>query len=244
MAMRPVIFADGFAELLSSSVWVASLAFGSRCVASTMKSTASRDSSASVTSCIMRRSSCVAGLCTPGVSTRMTCAAGWPASPFGPLVFFFAGTSSTPRMRVRVVWGLCVTMASFCPSSAFSSVLFPALGRPMMETNPERRGIRLLSLAADAYLLPRTLISCRGRLSLAADAYLLPRTLISCRGRLSLAAGAYLLPQALISCRRRLSRVRARPSREQCACKDEEHRKEFQGVARLGVVERKQQRKA
>src|ERR1019366_4627375 len=44
-------------------------------------------------------------------------------------------------MRVRVVCGLCVTIASFCPSSAFSSVDLPALGRPMMDTNPERKGI-------------------------------------------------------------------------------------------------------
>src|SRR5271157_1037846 len=41
-------------------------------------------------------------------------------------------------MRFRVVWGLRVTMASFSPTSAFSSVDFPALGRPMMETKPER----------------------------------------------------------------------------------------------------------
>src|SRR5271166_4986734 len=46
-----------------------------------------------------------------------------------------------PWMRLRVVWGLRVTMASFSPTSAFSSVDFPALGRPMMETNPERNAI-------------------------------------------------------------------------------------------------------
>ena len=37
-------------------------------------------------------------------------------------------------MRWRVVCGLRVTMASFSPTSAFSSVDLPALGRPMMET--------------------------------------------------------------------------------------------------------------
>jgi hypothetical protein len=29
-------------------------------------------------------------------------------------------------------------MATFSPVSAFSSVLLPAFGRPMMETNPDR----------------------------------------------------------------------------------------------------------
>src|SRR5215470_5243069 len=42
-------------------------------------------------------------------------------------------------MRLRVVCGFGVTMATFSPTSAFSSVLLPALGRPMMETNPERK---------------------------------------------------------------------------------------------------------
>ncbi len=103
---------------------------------------ASRDSSASCTSCIMRRSSCVSGLCTPGVSTSTTCAAGRPATPF---ILFTPSTSSTPTTLVRVVCGLCVTIASFCPSSAFSNVDFPAFGRPMMETKPERKGIPPLS---------------------------------------------------------------------------------------------------
>src|ERR1039458_6033074 len=40
-------------------------------------------------------------------------------------------------MEVRVVWGLSATMATFWPISAFSSVDFPALGRPRMETNPD-----------------------------------------------------------------------------------------------------------
>ena len=47
---------------------------------------------------------------------------------------------STPHVRVmpttrrRVVCALAVTMESFWPSSALSSVLLPALGRPMMAT--------------------------------------------------------------------------------------------------------------
>ena len=137
MAMRPVIFEP---EVLAASGDFVSLSAGlaRRWVTSTRNSTASRDSSASCTSCIMRRSSCVSGLCTPGVSTSTTCAAGWPGSP---LAFFLSGSSSTPWMRVRVVCGLWVTMASFWPSRAFSSVDLPALGRPTMETNPERKGI-------------------------------------------------------------------------------------------------------
>ena len=47
-------------------------------------------------------------------------------------------------MRVRVVCGLWVTMASFWPSSALSRVDLPAFGRPMMETNPERKAIAFI----------------------------------------------------------------------------------------------------
>src|SRR5580692_912682 len=43
-----------------------------------------------------------------------------------------------PWMRVRVVCGLAVTMATFSPMSALTSVDLPALGRPMTETNPDR----------------------------------------------------------------------------------------------------------
>src|SRR5579884_4424053 len=45
-------------------------------------------------------------------------------------------------MRLRVVCGLLVTMASFSPTRAFSSVDLPALGRPRMQTYPERRAMR------------------------------------------------------------------------------------------------------
>src|ERR1035441_1169239 len=77
----------------------------------------------------MRRSSCELGLCTPGVSTNTICAAGCT-----PLC---AATSTTPAMRLRVVCGLAVTMATFSPINALSSVLFPALGRPRIATNPD-----------------------------------------------------------------------------------------------------------
>src|SRR5713226_10062867 len=42
-------------------------------------------------------------------------------------------------MRLRVVWGFEVTIATFCPTSLFTSVDFPAFGRPTMATNPERK---------------------------------------------------------------------------------------------------------
>src|SRR6266851_5132342 len=42
-------------------------------------------------------------------------------------------------MRFRVVCGLDVTMAIFCPTRWFSSVDFPALGRPTMAAKPARK---------------------------------------------------------------------------------------------------------
>src|SRR5579862_2364004 len=57
-----------------------------------------------------------------------------------------------PWMRLRVVCGLRVTIASFSPTRAFSSVDLPALGRPMMETKPERNGIYDYYAATEASL--------------------------------------------------------------------------------------------
>src|ERR1039457_7119196 len=84
----------------------------------------------------MRRSRCEPGLWMPGVSTKTICAAGCE-SRRAP---FFAGTSTTPAMRLRGVCGLAETMATFPPVRAFSSVLLPALGRPRMATNPDLKG--------------------------------------------------------------------------------------------------------
>src|SRR5277367_602672 len=47
---------------------------------------------------------------------------------------------TTPSIAVRVVWGFSETMASLPPTSAFSNVDLPALGRPAMETKPEWNG--------------------------------------------------------------------------------------------------------
>src|SRR5581483_2405629 len=48
---------------------------------------------------------------------------------------------STPWMRLRVVCGLCETIATFCPISALSSDDLPTLGRPTMATMPLRIGV-------------------------------------------------------------------------------------------------------
>ena len=47
---------------------------------------------------------------------------------------------STPRNVRRVVWGLWVVAAIFCPKSAFSSDDLPTLGRPTKATVPQRVG--------------------------------------------------------------------------------------------------------
>ena len=43
-----------------------------------------------------------------------------------------------PVMRFRVVCGRGDTIESFSPTRRFRSVDFPALGRPMSDTNPAR----------------------------------------------------------------------------------------------------------
>jgi len=44
-------------------------------------------------------------------------------------------------MRLRVVCGLGLIIANFWPTSLFNKVDLPALGRPRMQTNPERKDI-------------------------------------------------------------------------------------------------------
>src|SRR5579859_6664519 len=43
-----------------------------------------------------------------------------------------------PWMRLRVVWGFDVTMATFWPTRRLSKVDLPAFGRPTMATKPAR----------------------------------------------------------------------------------------------------------
>src|SRR5229473_1383734 len=51
-------------------------------------------------------------------------------------------------MRFRVVCGFDVTIAIFCPTSRFTSVDFPAFGRPTIATNPDRWPALLVSSAS------------------------------------------------------------------------------------------------
>src|SRR5205823_6506430 len=60
----------------------------------------------------------------PGVSRKTTCA---------------SGSVRMPRMRLRVVCGLGVTMATLAPTSAFSSVDLPTFGRPTIAAARARR---------------------------------------------------------------------------------------------------------
>src|SRR6266566_392298 len=62
----------------------------------------------------------------PGVSRKTTCA---------------SGSVRMPRMRLRVVCGLGVTMATLAPTSAFRSVDLPTFGRPTMAAYPARWAI-------------------------------------------------------------------------------------------------------
>ena len=78
----------------------------------------------------------VRGLWSPGVSMKTN----WVS----PLV-------STPVMRVRVVWGLSETIATFSPIRALSRLDFPTLGRPTMATNAD---LVLYSGSVKMLLLP------------------------------------------------------------------------------------------
>ena len=71
-----------------------------------------------------RSPSSVRGRCTPGVSTKTI----W----YPPVV-------RMPRTARRVVWGRSLTMATFPPHSALTSVDLPVLGRPATATKPERK---------------------------------------------------------------------------------------------------------
>src|SRR6266516_1831167 len=75
----------------------------------------------------------------PGVSRKTTCA---------------SGSVRMPRMRLRVVCGLGVTMATLAPTSALSSVDLPTFGRPTMAAYPARWAIAALRRAAERHPWP------------------------------------------------------------------------------------------
>ena len=91
-----------------------------RRLASISTSTTSRVSSASWTSCNMRRSNCDAGL--------------WHSRRIDKndlrrrMNFLRASTSNTPMMRLRVVCGFAVTMATFSPVRAIHQRAFAGVG--------------------------------------------------------------------------------------------------------------------
>ena len=71
----------------------------------------------------MARSSRRRGAKMPGVSTKTICA---------------APSMAMPRISVRVVCTLGVTMETLVPTSALTSVDLPAFGAPMSATKPQR----------------------------------------------------------------------------------------------------------
>ena len=83
----------------------------------------STSSSVSRTRSLRRWPRSVRGLCSPGVSTRMS----WLCS-----------VVTMPRIVWRVVWGLLDVIATLVPTSALVSVDLPAFGRPMRHANPAR----------------------------------------------------------------------------------------------------------
>ena len=98
---------------------------------STSTSSTSIPSIASSTLLTMYSPSRVRGLCRPGVSRKTICQ---------------SGLLATPMMRLRVVCGLLLTMATFSPTIAFIIVDLPTFGRPTIAANPERNFFSLFSL--------------------------------------------------------------------------------------------------
>ena len=91
--------------------------------ASMSRHTTSTSASVSTERLLQRSPSSVRGLWIPGVSSRTICD---------------AAVVRTPRIWVRVVCGRFETIETFEPTSRFTSVDFPTLGRPTRLTNPER----------------------------------------------------------------------------------------------------------
>ncbi len=74
----------------------------------------------------MARSRRRLGLKMPGVSTK---------------TIWLAPTIAMPRMRLRVVWTLWVTIETLAPTRRLSSVDLPAFGAPTSATKPQRRRV-------------------------------------------------------------------------------------------------------
>src|SRR5882672_5232205 len=50
---------------------------------------------------------------------------------------WLSSSVTMPRITLRVVWGLSVTMEIFSPTRRLRRVDLPEFGRPMMETKPD-----------------------------------------------------------------------------------------------------------
>ena len=102
--------------------------------ASTTNTTRSASASAEAAVRFMARLSArFSPRCRPGVSTKAICT---------------PGRLSMPSTRWRVVCGRDVTMESFSPTSALSSVDLPTLGRPTSAAKPARNVRRVASVPA------------------------------------------------------------------------------------------------
>ncbi len=92
-------------------------------VASTTRHTTSTSLTASSAVSFSRLPISVRGLWMPGVSTNTICA---------------SGRVSTPRIWLRVVWGLSETIDTLRSRIRLRSVDLPTFGRPTSDTKPER----------------------------------------------------------------------------------------------------------
>src|SRR4051794_124073 len=90
--------------------------------ASTTTHTRSTSRSVARARSLVRSPSSVRGRCNPGVSTK---------------TIWLASVVRTPRIAARVVCGRSDTITTFCPTSWFTSVDLPTLGRPMSVTKPD-----------------------------------------------------------------------------------------------------------
>ena len=120
----------------SLAVGASAAAFSCASVTTSAASTSSIEPMASRT---MKRLSGERAWCTPGVSTKTICPRARRPPPRGSSPASATSPFQTPTMRLRVVCGFGVTMASFSPTMALSSVDLPTFGRPRMATVPANR---------------------------------------------------------------------------------------------------------
>src|SRR6478609_7922625 len=117
-------------------------------LAGRQKPMASTSARVSATRSLRRLPRRVRGRCSPGVSTRISCA---------------SSRCTMPRMVCRVVCGLAEVMATFFPTNALVRVDLPALGLPTRTENPARKPPKSSCSAALFFLLTwNSLLGCFG----------------------------------------------------------------------------------